>query len=131
MHEAGLVKTLLQQVEDIVRSRNGHRVLEICVEAGPLSGVEPYLLQSAYEREVAGYPERDGASSIDLSSAQLQIDEVPIEATCEQCGNRFEIAAFDFSCSRCGSGAVKIRRGDSLRLMTVTFENQGDVKDTI
>lgn len=131
MHETGLVRILLQQVEEIAKSRNGQRILEIRVETGPLSGVEPCLLQSAYEREVAGIPDPLRPNGIDFSSAHLQIDEIPIEATCERCGNQFEVHDFRFLCPLCGSGAVIIVRGDSLRLMTVTIEGEVDRQDAL
>ena len=129
MHEAGLVKTLLQQVTEIARNHRSPRILEIHVEAGPLSGIEPCLLQSAYEREVAAFVEQPGACDIDFSTAQLAIDKVPLEATCDRCGVHFEIKGADFSCHKCGSNAVRVLRGDALRLMTVTLEDREEIRD--
>ena len=50
MHEASLARALLNQVAQIARDRQGQAVLEVIVQVGPLSGVEPLLLVEAFSR---------------------------------------------------------------------------------
>lgn len=128
MHEIGLVKMLLEQVETIAKAAHSRRVLGISVEVGLLAGVEPYLLQSAFQRELAESPIRQSAPDVDFSVAQLQIEEVPISAKCKQCGLEFEIPDFEFLCLGCRSAAIQVIRGDALRLMTVTFQEPEDAE---
>lgn len=120
MHEQSLVKMLLQQVETI-RLKNSAgsvkeapteeiRVEEIRVEVGPLSGVEPTLLHSAYERLTEAEPSR----------ARLVIDEVPLTAQCKECDQEFEVQEFVFQCPRC-QGNVRVTRGDQMQLASVSL----------
>ena len=66
MHEVSLVRSLLEQVDRVVTSQGGRAAVEVCVEIGPLSGVEPLLVKEAFT-QLAG----DGT---------LIIDEVPLTA---------------------------------------------------
>lgn len=112
MHESSLVRTLLNQVAALLAEHHGESVEEICVELGPLSGVEPLLIQSSFEQLA---PEHE------MSGARLIINEIPLEAKCRQCGVTFEIERFRFLCSSCGSSDVQVVRGDEFRLLDITI----------
>ncbi len=110
MHEQSLVRTLLKQVDAIRREHGADQIREVRVEVGPLSGVEPLLLESAFDQLAAG-TFADGAT--------LAIDEVTLQAECRSCRQQFEVDAFDFRCPDCG-GHVRILRGDELMLVSVS-----------
>ena len=113
MHEQSLVRTLLRQVESIRQEHGGRRVTETRVEVGPLSGVEPLLLASAFEQS---------ASETTAADATLVIDEVALLAECEACREQFELQQFDFRCPAC-RGNVRIVRGDTLQLISVDLQD--------
>jgi hydrogenase nickel incorporation protein HypA/HybF len=75
------------------------------------------LLSAAYDELV---PETS------LFGAQLEVQKVPLEATCEQCGHEFRVERFNFACSKCGSQRLKLRGGEELLLESVTFEENQD-----
>ena len=50
MHEHSLVRSLLDQVEQLRRENGAVSVDVVTVEIGPLSGVEPDLIHSAFEQ---------------------------------------------------------------------------------
>ena len=110
MHEASLIKSLLEQAAAIA-ARHGGQLAEIAVEVGPLSGVEPELLASEFERLA---PARIG------TGVCLRIESVALRATCDECGGDFEIFNFHFVCRQCGSRTVQITQGDGLILKHVT-----------
>ena len=109
MHEASLINALLEQAADVAK-RHGGEIAEIAVEVGPLSGVEPELLASAFELLA---PDRIGGD------ARLVIESVALLATCHDCGAEFEIADFYFVCTKCGSHALRVTQGDGLMMKHV------------
>lgn len=112
MHEASLVRTLLDKVAALLAEHQGESVEEICVELGPLSGVEPLLVRSSFEMQA---PEHA------MADAKLIIHEVPLEAKCRQCGATFEIERFRFQCVSCGSSDVQVVRGEEFRLLHINI----------
>ena len=86
MHEFSLVRSLLEQVGRIVTSQGGRAAVEVRVEIGPLSGVEPLLVKAAFA-QLAG----DGT---------LIIDEVPLTAR-RGADRRFTICPPGASSLRC------------------------------
>lgn len=115
MHEVSLVRSLLEQVDRIVTSQGGRAAVEVRVEIGPLSGVEPLLVKEAFV-QLAG-------------NGTLIIDEVPLTARCDSCHTEFEVESFRFVCPRCDSRETCVVRGDAFRLMSVTVDVPEDVAD--
>jgi hydrogenase nickel incorporation protein HypA/HybF len=110
MHEISLVRSLIRQVESLVCDQ-GVTVTEIDVSIGPLSGVEPLLVQSAFSQlaPTSRFPE-----------ATLCIRETELIATCQDCGCSFSIASFRFVCPDCDSRAVDVTSGDGFRLERIS-----------
>jgi hydrogenase nickel incorporation protein HypA/HybF len=114
MHEASLVQSLLAQSARILEEHGGRSVESIRVEIGPLSGVEPLLVKSAFERMCDSTPCR---------GAILTIEEVPLSARCRRCRAEFEIEAFQFVCPSCEATSIQVMRGDEFRLLEVTIHD--------
>jgi hydrogenase nickel incorporation protein HypA/HybF len=112
MHEQSLVRSLLSQVQNDVVPNASCRVDEVRVEIGPLAGVEPLLVQSAFEQLV---------ESSSLRGARLVIDVVPLSAECTACAEEFDVERFRFRCPACGSPQVRVTRGDAFRLVSITI----------
>jgi hydrogenase nickel incorporation protein HypA/HybF len=112
VHEQSIVKNLLRQADQVRRAHNGQRLVEVRVEIGPLSGVEPALLQSAFLQLCNG----------DLLSSRLVIDEVDLIAQCKSCGGQFTVRDFCFRCPTC-QGNVKVVQGDQIHLVSVQIGN--------
>ena len=115
MHELSLVRSLLAQVSQIASDHGGGGVREICVQCGPLSGVEPALMLSAFESL------RDDANWLRTA---LRIEEVPLQATCEACRHTFEPERFRFACPRCGSAQTRATSGEGVILESITLEEE-------
>lgn len=115
MHEFSLVEELLDEVLHATATQADTVLREIHVECGPLSGVEPLLLDSAFDILA---PERLGAG------CQLVIEQVPLRARCETCDSQFEPTLFDFRCSLCGSERTRVTRGDALILKRVVLDDR-------
>lgn len=113
MHEESLMRSLLRQVEELARQHHAIAVEEIEVEVGPLSGVEPLLLQDAFERH------RDEFS---WPRAELSVLQVGLDVLCQSCQSDSELKDFRFVCHQCGSTSLKIIRGDAFRLLNVRMQ---------
>ena len=113
MHEYSLARALLHQVEEIVRREGAVGVRSVSVTIGEFSGVDPDLLQMAFEQV--------SAKSL-VVSGKLLIEKVALEAHCENCSNEFLVERFRFVCPKCDSGRVKVIRGEEMMLERVMLE---------
>ncbi len=120
MHEQSIVVSLLRQVGEILINHGvqvardadeSYMITEVRVAIGPLSGVEPLLLQSAFEQLAPGSIAR---------GAQLAIEERPLRFVCKSCRHSGVISQYDFRCPQCQSG-VRIVEGDAIELISVSF----------
>lgn len=119
MHETSLVQSLLRQAAIVLTDHRGSAVEQIRVEIGPLSGVEPLLVASAFDRLV---------ETTACSGAALVIEQIELTARCRDCEREFVIEQFRFVCPLCTSGSVQILRGDEFRLLDVTIREEDDVR---
>jgi hydrogenase nickel incorporation protein HypA/HybF len=113
MHEASLAQRILRQVEQIESDHPGMAALAVQVEVGPLSGVEPILLVSAFTQIVQESPRRELA---------LTVCEVALTITCQSCHTDSDLENFQFVCPRCGSQQVRVSRGDGVQLLHVDLQ---------
>ena len=113
MHEFSLVNMLLDQVDTLRREQDADRVVSIRVSVGEFSGVEPDLFREAYRMLIEETPMR---------GAELQMNRVPLESRCDECGRDFVVERIRFACPDCNSHNVTILRGQELVLESVTLE---------
>ncbi len=110
MHELSICQALLAQVADIARERGAGAVERICIEVGPLAGVEPGLLARAFEMARAG-----GCAS----HAQLSIETTQVILSCMECGARSQAKPNRLLCAACGAYRTRVVAGDELNLRRV------------
>jgi hydrogenase nickel incorporation protein HypA/HybF len=75
MHELAICQALLEQIEAIARQRAA-KVARVRLAVGPLSGVDPRLLERAYPLACAGTM---------AEGSELAIEEVPVRVRCRDC----------------------------------------------
>ncbi|WP_298718700.1 hydrogenase maturation nickel metallochaperone HypA [uncultured Oceanisphaera sp.] len=108
MHELSVVRALLTQLEPYA-----HRKLtRIRIEVGGMSCVDGERLQFCFDmvKEEAG-----------LSGVILDIDAVPAQAECRDCGRHFAPSGPGDACS-CGSYDYILTSGRQLLLTEIGFE---------
>ena len=110
MHELSVCQALIEQVEAVAREQNAAQVLLIRLGIGPLSGVEPQLLEQAF------YIARAGSIAAD---AELQVNSLPIQVSCRECGAVSEAQAARLVCAVCGDWHTTLVSGDELQLTQV------------
>ena len=116
MHELSICNALISQVEDIARRHSG-RPRQVHVGIGPLSGVEPRLLEDAYLLARAG---------TSAEGARLDIQQVNIRVRCRTCGAESEAAPNRLLCGQCGDWHTDLLSGDELLLLRVELETLED-----
>jgi hydrogenase nickel incorporation protein HypA/HybF len=110
VHELSVCQALLAQVTEIAIDRGASAVAQINVEVGPLSGVDPVLLASAFEVVRAGSC---------AAKATLSITTVVVTISCLSCGAESQTRPNRLLCDICGGYRTRVVGGDELRLRRV------------
>ena len=110
MHELAVCQQLLSQVKDIAAENQATTVDLIRVSVGPLSGVEPALLEQAFT--IA----RSGTIA---EQAELDIDRPAVTVSCRSCGTESKTTPNMLLCAACGDWKVDVLHGTELMLMSV------------
>jgi hydrogenase nickel incorporation protein HypA/HybF len=110
VHELSVCQALLTQVTDIAMESGASAVARIIVEVGPLSGIDPALLASAFDVVRAGSY---------ASGAELSIETMPVTISCLVCGTESQTLPNRLLCAGCGGYRTRVVSGDELRLRTV------------
>jgi hydrogenase nickel incorporation protein HypA/HybF len=106
MHELAVT----QSVVDAVLERTGeHRVVEVRLRVGRLSGVVPEAMRFCFDLVTEGTP---------LQGATLDIDEPEGSAACRRCGSTFALCDLILLCP-CGSADVDVLTGRELAIRSV------------
>lgn len=121
MHELSVCIALIDQVQSIAGSRNAAQVSKIVLDVGPLSGIEPELLRTAYPLAAAGTV---------AAAAELVIEDAKIVVHCSQCELDSDAAANRLLCGHCGDYRTRVVSGDELILRSVQLENAAELSDT-
>ncbi len=110
MHELSVCQALIDQVTRVASSEQAARVAAIHVAVGPLSGVEPQLLEQAYPLAAAGSLAEE---------AELNIESAPIRVYCDQCDKETTATVSRLVCADCGNWRTTLVSGDELLLTHV------------
>ena len=115
MHELAVCQALMEQIESIALEEQADHVTAIHLGIGPLSGVEPRLLEQAFSIARAGSIAAD---------AELVIASMPIQVSCKQCGQLTEALPSRLVCGSCGDWRTSLVSGDELQLLQVELVRQ-------
>ncbi len=113
MHELAVAQALVEQVEGVIRQHGAAQASLIRVRIGPLAGVVPELLASAFPLAAAGSR---------MEHAELDLVAAPITVRCRTCGLDTEAAMNRLVCGACGDWHTQIISGDELLLESVELE---------
>jgi len=113
VHELAVCQSLLERVRQIAAEHHATVVAKVVVGIGPLSGVEPHLLQQAWPIASAG--------SV-AGGAGLEIESLPLVVVCETCGAETAASPNRLVCGSCGDWHTRLTSGDELLLNSVELE---------
>lgn len=124
MHELAVAQALVEQVDAVIdqhgashdndaSSSDAWRASLIRVRIGPLAGVVPELLATAFPLAAAGSR---------MEHAELEFTHAPIQVRCQTCGAETEAAMNRLICGACGDWHTQVISGDELLLESVELE---------
>jgi hydrogenase nickel incorporation protein HypA/HybF len=113
MHELSICLALMEQVGRISAEHGGRRVASILLRVGPLSGVEPPLLERAFPLAAAGTVAED---------AELVIEQAEVRVSCTRCGAETAASANRLLCGRCGDFRTRLVSGDEMLLASLELD---------
>lgn len=113
MHELAVAQALVEQVDNVIRQHKAASASLIRVRIGPLAGVVPELLASAFPLAAAGHA---------MEHATLDLVAAPITVRCQTCGAETEAAMNRLICGACGDWHTQVISGDELLLESVELE---------
>ena len=110
MHELAVAQALVEQVEAVINQHGATQASLIRVRIGPLAGVVPELLASAFPLAAAGSR---------MEHAELEFAVAPLKVRCQTCGLETEAAMNRLLCGACGDWHTQLISGDELLLESV------------
>lgn len=113
MHELAVAQALVEQVDAVIDQHQASRAILIRVRIGPLAGVVPDLLATAFPL---------AAADSRMEHAELEFTHAPIRVHCQTCGAETEAAMNRLLCGACGDWHTRILSGDELLLESVELE---------
>ncbi len=113
MHEYSIVSALLEMCEENAQKENAKKITKVEVKIGKLSGVEPYLLQTAFDT----FKEK---TICDRAEFIMHLQDVVIR--CNVCNQEFTLAKNEFICPKCKSFDIDTVDGNDMYLMRLEME---------
>lgn len=110
MHELAICEAVLRQVLAIASEHGAGHVARISLNIGPLAGVEPGLLLSAFPLVAAGT--LCGSAIVEIATAAVQVE-------CSICGAVSGAKPNRLLCAACGNWRVALVSGDQMLLSSV------------
>jgi hydrogenase nickel insertion protein HypA len=113
MHEYSIVQALLTQCDEIAQQNTSDSVTKVVVKIGIMSGVEPQLLEIAFET----FKEKTVCEGADFV---MNIQPLTIE--CNECKAITQLEEIYYKCPHCESPDVKVIDGEDMFLMSLEME---------
>ncbi len=108
MHEYSIVQSLLDSCEENAKVNNATKVMKVVVKIGVMSGVEPALLQTAFDTF---------KENTICSNATFIINMQPIVINCHNCGKQLVLNKNEYNCPECKSIDLDVIDGEDMYLM--------------
>lgn len=115
MHETSLIQQILSLAEQSLAAYEVEKVNQLILKKGPLANVVDAALEFAFAALTEG--------SI-FAGAEMIIEDLPIEAVCNQCKSNYQASAVPLSCPVCGSNLAEIVSGTEIYLDSIDFEEK-------
>ena len=113
MHEYSIVQSLLNQCEEIAKKNSATRVIKAVIKIGVMSGVEPQLLETAFNTFKEGT----------ICNNCEYVGEIqPIVIDCNKCHTISTLNKNEYCCPKCQSVELDVTDGEDLILLQLELE---------
>lgn len=114
MHEMGIAMEIIKIVADSIPAHlNNPSVKKVNLKVGKLAAVVPESLRFCFEVASRDTP---------AEGALLNIEEIPVNAFCQNCGYSWIATDPVFICEKCNSGSVELLSGRELDIVSIEVE---------
>ncbi len=114
MHEMSYMIKFINMAEEASGAAPSERITSLKVQVGEMTGVLPEFLERYFP---------DAAAGTKCEGAEFQVEFVPVEVKCKDCGKIFHPSKENgYCCPACGSKEAEFLRGRELELAEVTVE---------
>jgi hydrogenase nickel incorporation protein HypA/HybF len=115
MHEMGIAMEIINiATASIPPKIKDARVVQVNIQVGRLSAVIPSSLRFCFDIAVKDTP---------LAEAKLVIEEIPVEACCNDCDHHWYIDEPVFICEKCQSNHLNILSGRELNIKSIEIDS--------
>jgi len=119
VHELSLCDSIARAV---IQNAQGRRVTSVRLRVGALRQVVPETLVYCWSIASRG-PILDGSV--------LEVEHVPAEIECGDCGTRSELSRFNLSCPNCGNQDVKVVSGEEMLIESIEVADDAEPPDPL
>lgn len=113
MHELAMVASICDVIEDKIKEYGIHRVKQVKIIVGELTGVEDYTMKACFETYIQSTP---------VEGAELVIERIPVKVRCRICGKEYETKIPFAECPVCSNRSMKIISGKELYIDSLEAE---------
>lgn len=113
MHEYSIVQALIDQCEALAVTNNATVITKVVVKIGKYSGVEPHLLEIAFETF------KDQTVCKD---AEFVMTIQPLVIICSDCQQENVLDQPHYICPACQSLDIRVTDGEDMMLMSLEME---------
>lgn len=113
MHELSIAQSVIEIVEDNIKSQPSSKVRTVFMKVGKMSNVLVDSLVFGFDSLISG---------TELEGAKLEVEEIPLKIKCNECLAETELERFTFMCTKCKSTKVEIISGNELTVSEIELE---------
>ena len=113
MHEYSIVQSLIDSCEEHAKVNEASKVTKVVVKIGVMSGVEPDLLQTAFDTF---------KEATICEEAQFIMNIQKVKISCNDCSDENELEKNEYHCPKCQSTNINIIDGEEMFLMSLELE---------
>ncbi len=113
MHEYSIVQSLLDACEENAKANDASKVSKVVVKIGVMSGVEPDLLQVAFDT----FKEKTMCEDAEFI---MNIQDIVVK--CNTCQKESTLTKLEYCCPACESVDLDILDGEDMYLMQLELD---------
>ncbi|MFV0414565.1 MAG: hydrogenase maturation nickel metallochaperone HypA [Oscillospiraceae bacterium] len=110
MHELGIMYHVVKQVEAVAGQNNLTQIESLVLQIGEMASVVPQFIRACYPAAV------DGTL---LQNTLLEIEILPANARCEECGKVYGLLANPGCCPHCGGQQKELLSGREFNIKEI------------
>lgn len=113
MHEYSIVQALIDQCETLAADNKASAITKVVVKIGQYSGVEPHLLETAFETFKA---------TTICENSEFMMNLQPLVIVCSDCETTSVLDQPYYVCPVCQSIDIRVIDGEDMILMSLEME---------